>query len=212
MNHATSDRWTRLWREQQLVGIALAAYQDLLAAHEESHRHYHNLRHISDCLAEFDSVRDLVENPGAVELAIWFHDVIYNTRAPDNEERSAERARQVILQAQGCAGLAEAVWALILATKMHDPSRHPDAALLVDVDLSILGQPEARFWEYEAQIRREYDWVPEAVFKAKRAEILQRFMGRARIYATDEFVHRYEQQARKNLQESIDRLMGSTAS
>ena len=52
----------------------------------------------------------------------------------------------------------------------------PDAGLMVDVDLSILGQNEQRFAEYEAQIREEYRWVPGLIFKPKRAEILQRFL------------------------------------
>ena len=63
---------------------------------------------------------------------------------------------------------------------MHDPSLHPEAPLLIAVDLSILGQAEGRFGEYEAQIRREYEWAPEATFSAKRAEILERFLARER--------------------------------
>jgi len=62
-----------------------------------------------------------------------------------------------------------------MATKTHEPNTHVDAPLLVDVDLSILGQPKARFDEYERQIRAEYGWVPEKIFGTKRAEILQRF-------------------------------------
>jgi predicted metal-dependent HD superfamily phosphohydrolase len=72
--------------------------------------------------------------------------------------------------------------------------------------LSILGQPEKRFWEYENQIRAEYAWVDAAIFSQKRAEILETFLTRKRIYATDWFFDRYEQQARQNLEASIARL------
>src|SRR5262249_18069786 len=95
---------------------------------------------------------------------------------------------------------------LVLITKTHNPDAHIDAPLLVDIDLSILGQPEKRFWEYELQIRQEYSWVPEEVFHAKRSEILERFLSRNRIYATEWFFQKYEEQARANLKSSLARL------
>jgi len=76
----------------------------------------------------------------------------------------------------------------------------------VDVDLSILGQGEQRFAEYESQIREEYRWVPKRIFNSKRAEILERFLARRRIYVTDFFAAKYEQQARRNLEGSIRQL------
>jgi predicted metal-dependent HD superfamily phosphohydrolase len=80
--------------------------------------------------------------------------------------------------------------------------------LTVDIDLSILGQPPERFWEYESQIRREYEWVPENVFTEKGAEILQRFLSRKSIYGTAFFFDKYKRQARINLEASIQKLRG----
>ena len=141
-----------------------------------------------------------------MELAIWFHDAVYDPRAADNEERSAQLAQAWLGAVRAEPALVDAVGRLILATKKHDASLHADAALLVDVDLSILGQPPARFWEYEAQIRGEYSWVLPDVFSVKRAEILDGFLARARIYQTDDFFHRLEAQARINLKSSVGRL------
>jgi predicted metal-dependent HD superfamily phosphohydrolase len=76
------------------------------------------------------------------------------------------------------------------------------------VDLSILGQSEARFAEYESQIRSEYAWVAQEVFNTKRAEILRCFLARRRLYSTDHFFDRYEVQARQNLAQSIRTLSG----
>jgi predicted metal-dependent HD superfamily phosphohydrolase len=115
-------------------------------------------------------------------------------------------AKQRITQAGGAASWGDAVAALILATKTHDPALHPDAPLLVDVDLSILGQPKERFQEYEVQIRQEYDWVPGTTFASKRAEILEHFLARERIYTTGQFFKAYERQARCNIRESIGKL------
>jgi predicted metal-dependent HD superfamily phosphohydrolase/predicted acetyltransferase len=206
MNRVTPEPWIQLWRRVAPNGDLLPAYQELVSLYSQPHRHYHNLSHIAECLAEFDSVKSLAHQPDAVELALWFHDAVYETRSQENEEKSAELARRRIADAGGTADLCNSVATLILSTKAHDSSLHPDAPLLVDVDLSILGQAADRFWTYEAQIRREYEWVPETIFCEKRAEILDRFLARPRIYSTEPLFAKYEQQARRNLQESIRKL------
>lgn len=136
-------------------------------------------------------------------MALWFHDAVYDPKAPDNEEQSAALARQCLLTAGTSAALTETVVQLVMATKDHDVHAGPDAGLMVDIDLSILGREEARFFEYEEQIRKEYGWVPETVFAPKRAEILEGFLSRDPIYVTEWFRNKYERQARKNLAVSI---------
>jgi predicted metal-dependent HD superfamily phosphohydrolase len=134
---------------------------------------------------------------------------VYNPRAGDNEERSADLARKWLNELNAADPLITAVPQLVLATKNHDGSLHIDAPLLVDVDLSVLGHPPERFWEYETQIRAEYAWVEQKLFATKRAEILDRFLARPRIYNTHLFFERYERQARVNLRESILKLRGA---
>jgi predicted metal-dependent HD superfamily phosphohydrolase len=175
-------------------------------AYAEGHRHYHNSVHIAECLREFDAARHLAQHAEEVELAIWFHDAVYDPKAQDNEERSAELGRECVSRARLGNGLEHSVAQLILATKHHDITIAPDAPLLVDIDLSIFGQAEIRFFEYETQIRQEYSWVPVTVFRTKRAEILEAFLDRPRLYATDWFRHKYEQQARRNLLSSLRKL------
>jgi len=72
-----------------------ALYQDLVARYREPHRRYHTLQHLEECFARFDELRALAEHPRDVELAIWFHDAIYDTRRSDNEARSAAWGRSV---------------------------------------------------------------------------------------------------------------------
>ena len=183
--------------------VPTECFRELVALYSEPQRHYHNQHHITDCLEEFDRVKSLASNLGAVELAIWFHDAIYDTQAADNEERSAELAQRCLKQSGADADLIDAVGRLVLATKFHDGLLHPDAPLLVDIDLSILGRPPERFWEYERQIRAEYDWVDAKLFASKRAEILRRFLARPRLFQTDYYFERLEVPARENLQASI---------
>jgi predicted metal-dependent HD superfamily phosphohydrolase len=183
-----------------------AWFEQLTALYNEPHRHYHNALHIADCLAEFDRAHHLASNPVAVEFAIWFHDARYEPRASDNEERSADLATDWLSRQGASDVLADAVRRLVLATKAHDTGVCPDAPLMVDVDLSILGAAPDRFWEYERQIRAEYAWVDDRVFAVKRAEILESFLTRPRIYSTRDFFDRLETRARANLAASICRL------
>jgi predicted metal-dependent HD superfamily phosphohydrolase len=202
MNWPEQVRWQRLCQSIHASGDALAWYERLRSAYSSPGRRYHNQRHIGECLAEFDGARALAKQPEAVEVALWFHDVVYDSTAADNEERSVEVANECLVSA-GRSDLAPTVAALIMATKLHNAKVGTDAALVVDVDLSILGQDERRFADYEAGIRAEYAWVAQNVFNAKRAEILQGFMKRQRIYSTEHFWRKYEVQARRNLEKAI---------
>lgn len=198
---ANRERWEALWKQAALHAPP-QTFDQLLAHHAEPQRHYHTLQHISECLREFDQVRALANAPQLVEVAIWFHDVIYDPRAHDNEERSAQFAVDCLQAAAAPSNDVARVRQLVLATK-HHVANSPDEALLLDIDLSILGQSPERFSEYERQIRDEYSWVPIDVFSEKRAEVLQRFLHRPRIYTTQHFSARYEQQARTNLAQSL---------
>ena len=183
-----------------------AWYERLSDAYREPQRYYHNQRHIAECLAEFDQASHLVQHPAVVELAIWFHDAAYDPRAADNEEQSAALAQQFMRESGLPGGTVKSVERLIWLTKTHKAKADTDAGILVDVDLSILGRPEKRFFEYERQIRQEYAGVPEAEFASKRSEILERFLCRDRIYVTEWFGEKYERRARRNLAASLEKL------
>jgi predicted metal-dependent HD superfamily phosphohydrolase len=94
---------------------------------------------------------------------------------------------------------------LVLVTRHDGVSKSVDQALLVDIDLAILGADAARFAEYDAAIRKEYAWVPGIVYNMKRKSILQKFLERPAIFTTPRLVERYEQRARANLRASIAR-------
>ena len=208
MRYLDFDNWLRLWDAIRAKGDAVLVYDRLLATHSEPPRHYHGLQHMSECLTEFEEARTLARQPDAVELALWFHDAVYDPRSHQNEERSAGMAGE-FLEGAGLPGLVSRVSELILSTRTHVTRDDPDAALVVDVDLGILGQPAGRFEQYEAQIRAEYEWVPIAEFNSRRAAVLQGFLDRPRIYGTDHFHQKFEQSARRNLTSSIRRLTGA---
>jgi len=200
------NRWVKLWRDAGAKGDSEPAFGVLVERYSESHRAYHNLAHVLDCLDEFESARQLARNDTAVALALWYHDIVYDPRAKDNEERSAELANEALNSAGLAQETRESITALILSTKKHDGSLDLDAPFMVDVDLSILGREPARFDEYESQIRQEYSWVPEDAFVNGRSAILESFLARTVLYGTEFFRAKYERQARENLRRSIQQL------
>ena len=195
--------WQRAWAGIGASGDGDALYASLLARYSEPQRHYHTLQHLGECLAMFDEVRGLAQRPHEVELALWFHDAIYEVKRSDNEERSADWARAELLQADVDANSADRVHALIMATLHTAVPVLADEQLLVDIDLSILGAETERFAEYELQIRQEYAFVPKWLFRRKRRAILQGFLDRPAIYSTAHFCAMLEQRARENLQRAI---------
>jgi predicted metal-dependent HD superfamily phosphohydrolase len=168
------------------------------------------LEHIEECLAQLASSRALALQPDVIELAIWFHDAVYDPRAGDNEEQSADLARGFCHAMHLPSEVGERTAALILVTKAHLPGGDADAQLLVDIDLSILGQSRDRFARYEESIRQEYDCVPDAAFREGRAAVLTKFLSRAQIYSTAHFRERCEDSARANLRWSLARLSAET--
>lgn len=203
----TADSWQRLWTELGANTIDRGLLNQLVAAYSEQHRHYHTLQHLRECLAYWDAAAPLARRPAEVELALWFHDAVYDPRRTDNEERSAEWAARA-LRAAGCdEPAAQRVHALVLATRSHEAAGDdPDTAVLLDVDLAILGAAPARFAEYERQIRAEYAHVTDHDFREGRSRILAGFLARPRIYATAAFHDALEQRARINLQAALETL------
>ncbi|HEY3475041.1 MAG TPA: hypothetical protein VGK56_10560, partial [Anaerolineales bacterium] len=137
-----------------------------------------------------------------------FHDAVYDPGRSDNEQRSAEWAAKVIDESGLNPQVAGRVADSIHATRHHGEVLGADAQLLVDVDLSILGRDPAVFWRYEENIRKEYAWVPEDLFRQERLSILKRFLERPHVYYHHEFREKFEEQARMNLEQAITRLGG----
>jgi predicted metal-dependent HD superfamily phosphohydrolase len=204
------EHWIATWKALGATAPD-GVYEELLARYAEPGRRYHTARHLEECFAELAGVRAEAARLGEVELALWFHDAIYDTRRPDNEQRSADWARAVTAAAGLDSSVGERVASLIMATRHNAVPRDPDARVLVDVDLAILAAPPLRFDEYERAIRDEYRWIPASIFRRKRRAILQRFLERPQLFNTPSIRERYEQRARTNLERSLAGLRPNAA-
>lgn len=199
--------WQNAWALAALPEPPRAVFEGLCAAYAEPQRHYHTTQHLRECLAQAAEVERLAEHPGEVLIALWFHDAVYDPQGRGNEARSADWARDTV-SAAGSREAADRVHRLVMATEHHAVPDTPDARVLVDVDLSILGAGPGRFDEYERQVRDEYRHVPGFVFRPKRRAVLEGFLARPTIFNTADYVQRLEARARANLQRSIDQLRG----
>ena len=206
MSHIDSQFEQSMQRAWQRLGAEppQGLMQTLLNAYAEPQRHYHTQQHLAECLAHFEAVQALAEHPAEVEIALWFHDAVYEVKAQDNELRSADWAAQVLMQAAIAEPIAQRVHALIMATCHTATPEDADAQLLVDIDLAILGTAPPRFAQYDTQVRQEYSWVPGLIYGFKRKQVLRSFMDRPGIYSTSYFQQKLEPQARENLHNAIN--------
>ena len=176
-------------------------FEDIRQHYAHPCRFYHTLQHVGAMLETVASLTSFAHNLNAINLAVWLHDVIYDSRASDNEAQSAKYAEQLCKKAsiQDC----RAVSALILKTKTHEAGDDPDAQVLIDADLAILGAGESDYRLYADRIRQEYAWVPESDYRMGRRQILDRFLARPKIF---HLLANLETPARRNLAAEINRL------
>lgn len=209
IQRANLQNWLSLWHRCHLPGDGTAWHKRLAAAYSEPQRTYHTLQHLEECLRLLDEATQtgLIAKPDLIEIALWFHDAVYDPQSGENEALSGQMA----VEALGESDLSREVARLILLTKSHQPGDGADDAWIIDIDLGIFAQPMERVLEYERQIRAEYAWVPEEVYAEKRAEILRGFHARPQIYLTAWARERFEDRARKNLRALIAAVQAPTA-
>jgi predicted metal-dependent HD superfamily phosphohydrolase len=200
------ERIERAWDEAcWALGIRAdrAIIADLIARYEEPHRRYHDVSHIDACLRVFDEHRGFATRPGEVIVALLFHDAVYDPTRADNETRSAALASAALADADPDA--RERIAAAIEATRTHEASE-PDAALVIDVDLSILGAEPLAYDVFERAVRAEYAHVRDDAFRTGRRGVLERLAERPAIFVTPALRARYEDRARANLARAIAAL------
>lgn len=190
---------------------AYPPFDALVAAHSEPHRHYHNLEHLAEMFRVASRLAAHTED-AAVQLAIWFHDSVYDPRAKDNEARSAELAVEMLAPLGVPVPTIEKVKRLILATAhllAAEPPTDADAAVLLDADLAILAASEERYRRYAADIRKEYAFVPDTDYRAGRASVLKLFLARPQLFRNAVMIEEGEARARANLAAELAELQRS---
>lgn len=187
---------------------------NVIDAYNDPARPYHNQTHLVDVLEKLDWAKtainlDSMDSFGKermymrIALALFYHDVIYDATAKDNEAKS----RDLFLHHASSFGMHDddkaAIARLIDITAKHTEANTLDEHILCDCDLAILGADRETFARYDRNIRIEYKHVPEAIWVMRRPGVLKHFLDQPRLYKTDAFHARFDAQARDNLRAAI---------
>jgi predicted metal-dependent HD superfamily phosphohydrolase len=203
------DAWARLVGDSPTSRTEWAA---VIAAWSEPHRHYHDLSHLAAVLGLVDVLAPAADDADAVRLAAWYHDVVYDPRSPENEARSAGRARAGLRGLVATERLAE-VERLVLLTVAHDPGPDDaDGAVLCDADLAVLAAPPDAYAGYASAVRAEYGHLSDADFTAGRIAVLERLLALPALYRLPENAQRWTATARANLTAELTLLRARAAS
>jgi predicted metal-dependent HD superfamily phosphohydrolase len=194
------DRWAlELGRDR----VAATTFDRLLTRYREPHRAYHTLTHVLRVLRSVDELLAVVSvaDGGAVRLAAWYHDAVYDPRAAAgvNEAASASLARRDLDTLGQAAGRVAGVERLVMVTASHRPVESaPDEAVLCDADLAVLGADPPTYTAYVNGVRTEYGFLTTDEWRVGRAAVLRSFLDRETIYSTPP-MHALETTARANL-------------
>lgn len=184
-------------------------YKDLFARHSEPQRRYHGLSHLTALLDLLAMHASHLAAGSAPRLALWWHDAIYDPTAKDNEEQSADLARNHLALLSAPTDLIDEVAAIILMTKNHwEGGSAGDGDYFLDADIAILGAPPAIYDAYTTGVRQEYAWAPEPAFRVGRAAFLTKALTWPRLFRTDVFEAGYATQARANMQRELADISG----
>ena len=197
-----ANRFRALWQRCLIDGTAddsASIHRRLLDGYRETQRHYHTLEHIEHCLNMFDQCKSLASNPDALELAVWFHDVIFEPGRHDNEAQSAALYQQFSDGAHDTA-TRSLVDRLIMAT-LHDGNllQDNDAQYMVDIDLSSFGLSWEDFVHDSDNLRRENPHLGDCEYFHNQSRFQNALLQRERFFQSDFFSQRFEKQARDNV-------------
>ena len=202
------DAWAADMAALRASGPAAdAIFADIIARHNEPGRHYHGRSHLRALVELLRIYAPHVPAGAPPRLAIWWHDAIYDAQARDNEERSADLARDHLDRLGADSATIDDTATLIRLTRNHwsGPSAG-DGDYFLDADIAILGAPPAKYEEYAAQVRQEYAWAAEPAYRAGRSAFLNAALARERLFRTDVFEAAYAAQARANMARERDQL------
>ena len=174
--------------------------------HTQKSRSYHNLAHLENIYQQLLKIKSNLMDWDIILFTMFYHDYIYNALKKDNEDQSAEVATKVLLSLSMQKDRITLCNKTILATKGHNDSDNSDINYFTDADLSILGDNWFAYNKYYQEVRKEYKYYPDFIYKKGRIQVLNQFLSMPRIFKTDYFYHQLEKQARNNMQKEIDIL------
>ena len=186
--------------------IALNYFKQLKDLYCQTNRYYHNLVHIFNFLHLQDVFLDKIKQPLLFEIAIWYHDVVYNVKNNDNELQSfflVQDHFDNFLESKQIIYIDH----LIMSTVRHFPkANHSDILYFLDFDLAILATDEATYKLYSDAIWKEYEsCYSREIYEKGRIKVLKNFLLREKLYFSEVFNEEYDKIARHNILLELNR-------
>lgn len=195
------QRFINLWQRNLLPDARCEgdqAWAKLRLRYGEEHRHYHDLGHLAHCLEQLDLARESVDRPDEVEMAIWYHDIINEPDSRENEKLSADYFASKARDCMAPDFVGHVVELVLVTTHKQTPANN-DQRFICDIDLASFGCPWECFVRDSDAVKAEFVGSDEDYYRGKSA-FLRSMLDRPRIFQTDFFFARYEQQSRQNIE------------
>lgn len=197
MNQLIKQTFLNLF-ENKDAEKALDVLLNIEMRYSESHRFYHTMTHINDCLLDVLKIKSSFDNINSVIMALFFHDIIYDSKSNSNELDSAILMKKMLAPFKFDDFFLSTVYDLILDTKHPSKPHTQDSYLLIDIDLLILSSDKEKFDKYNDDIRKEFSWVPDDMFELERKKFLNKLITSGNIYRSKAFSH-LNDKARTNI-------------
>lgn len=192
-----------------LLSVGTHVFDTMITKYMEKHRKYHNQSHIKLMLKLHNRLVSQkhveLDNRLAVEMAVFFHDVIYNTdhSYPRNVIESTYHCEAVLRSLKANPEFISAVKSLIRFTDYYRRTPIPakykkDAEYLHDLDFAYFGAAYDAFLTCTKKIKKEFDLLTRFKFARKRREFLLRMLSKP-IFKTKVFRLEFESSARDNI-------------
>lgn len=202
----------------ELAEWAVDVFAHLEHGYNQPHRHYHNFGHIRNLLKRFKVCKRYIEDPLAVELAIWFHDIVFDPLSSYNEDASADLAYKLIMKINR-PELADKVRELIMFTKwsadwfnastvreLRSEFKYAsmDFFYLRDMDWSGFGLHYNKFAHNSVLLRAEVPFLTDKQYDIGRLGFLEVLTELPRpLYCSQLHYDRCEQLAQENIEIEI---------
>ena len=185
--------------------LIINLWSEIEISYSNKKRHYHTLQHLDNLLLQLVPLKSEIKNWDTILFSLYYHDIIYNSLKSDNEEKSAQVAASRMKQVSVPESIIKNCKEQILATKKHLNS-DADTNYFTDADLSVLGQDWNTYSEYYRNVRKEYSIYPDLIYNPGRKKVLKHFLDMERIFKTEYFYSKFEQQAKINIQMELKSL------
>ena len=204
------DKWNQLFSFSKNESLKEALWNELIQRYGEPHRFYHTLLHVAELFTWMDTYQKEIQKPAVVAFAILYHDIVYDTNRDDNEEKSAELAKDHLQRLKITATIINQVVQFILATKTHEVPDNSENAndlkFFLDFDMAILGSDWKVYQHYSENIQFEYQQYTDDLYKAGRKQALEQMASKPFLFYSPTFKRLLEGKARENIEKEMKGL------